>query len=69
MEMDENTRGVVESAYDETVEEARGRGLSELEAHKEGVVSASMILAAMVGCDHEEAKSHVVGMNLRPKSD
>ncbi len=64
--MDEATQEMIEETYHETVEEALGRSNSKLAAHMEGVVAASMMLAAMTGTDHEEAKSEVVALNLRP---
>lgn len=58
---------VIEETYHEAAEEAHGRGLSLLTAHKEGVVAATMLLAALTGREDTEARSFVVALNLRPQ--
>ncbi len=45
--MEPATRQLVENAYYETVDEAPSRPASSLDAHKEGIVAASMLLAAL----------------------
>ncbi len=64
--MDSVTKDMLEGAYFETIEEALERSLSKLEAHKEAVTAAAMLLAAMEGLEDEEAKGMVVSLNLRP---
>ena len=64
--MDTATQRVVEETYHEAVDEATDRGLSTLTAHKEGVIAAAMLLAALKGIEDEEARASVVGLNLRP---
>lgn len=64
--MNPATRHMVEDAYHEACCEARGRGISALAAHKEAVVAAAMLLAALDGLEDEAARSSVIAMNLRP---
>ena len=64
--MDSATVRVVEETYHEAADEAMGRGLSTLTAHKEGVIAAAMLLAALKGIEDEAARASVVGLNLRP---
>lgn len=64
--MDAPTRRMVEDIYDEAADEAIGRGLNLLTAHKEGVVAAAMMLAALLGLEDEVARASVIGLNLRP---
>jgi len=67
--MDTVTKDMLEGAYFETIEEALERSLSKLEAHKEGVTAAAMLLSAMEGIEDEEAKGLVVSLQLRPPSE
>lgn len=67
--MNESMRNLVEEAYFETTGEAIGRSLSKLEAHKEGITAAAMLLSSMTGVEDEQAKAEIVGMNLRPIFD
>ena len=64
--MDDDTRQMVEEAYRETVEEAIGRDLGKMDAHKEAVIAAAMLLSAMTGIEDEAAKTEVVDLGLRP---
>lgn len=64
--VDTETRGMIEDAYHEAVQEAMARGASALNAHKEAVIAAAMLLSAMTGVEDEAAKATVVGLNLRP---
>lgn len=64
--MDKINRAVVEGCYFETVKEALDHAQSPLTAHKEGVIAAAMMLAAITGVEDEEAKRAVVALNLRP---
>jgi len=67
--MDASTQRMVEDIYHEAADEAVGRGGNLLTAHKEGVVAAAMMLAALLGVEDEVARSSVVGLNLRPSRD
>lgn len=67
--MDSVIKDMLEGAYFETVDEALARSLSKLEAHKEAVTAAAMLLSAMEGLEDDAAKSAVVALNLRPYSD
>lgn len=62
-----NNQYLVENTYSATVEETISRGGSLMDAHKEGVVAASMLLAAITGIEDELAKKEVVALNLRPQ--
>lgn len=64
--MDKSTRVLVEDTYDDTVSETISRGGSKLDAHKEGVVAAAMLFAALTGTEDESARREVVALNLRP---
>ena len=59
-------RDLIEETYFETSEEALARSLSKLEAHKEGVTAAAMMLSSLTGLEDEPAKAEVVSLNLRP---
>jgi len=65
--MDESTKVMLEESYLETVQEAIGAGNSSMDAHKEGIVAASMLLASLTGAEDEAAKSEVVALNFRPE--
>lgn len=67
MRVEPGLQRVVEETYHEAAEEAQGRGLSLLTAHKEGVVAATMLLVALTGREDTEARSFVVALNLRPQ--
>ena len=45
---------------------AVNRGVSLLNAHKEAVVAAGMLLSALTGIEDDNAKSKVIALNLRP---
>lgn len=66
--MDEATRTMVEEAYYEAASEAIARGLTALTAHKEAVVAAAMLLAALDGQEDNAARAAVVALDLRPTS-
>ena len=66
--MDASTRSMVEDAYHETAAEALGRSESKIEAHKEGVTAAAMLLVSLGGFAEEEAHGAVVALNLRPET-
>ena len=66
--MDAATRQMIEDTYHEAIEEARGRGVSLLNAHKEAVVAAAMLLSALTSVEDEVAKKQVVGLGLRPQT-
>ena len=68
-EIDSQTEGFVEEAYHEASGEALHRGESKLTAHKEGVVAAAMLLAAMSGMEDEPARQAVVALDLRPAAE
>ncbi len=57
---------MIEDAYHEALGEAVGRGVSLLNAHKEAVVAAGMLLSALTGIEDDNAKSKVIALNLRP---
>ncbi len=61
-------RDHIVNAYYDTVDEALSHGNSLLDAHKEGVVAAAMLLAATTGIEDEDAKRQVVALNLRPRT-
>lgn len=65
--MDDATKSMLEESYIETVQEALGAGNSNMDAHKEGIVAASMLLASLTGAEDEVAKSEVVSLNFRPE--
>ena len=45
--MDDATKAMLEESYVETVQEALNAGHSAMDAHKEGVVAAAMLLASL----------------------
>lgn len=51
--------GEIKEAYQETVDEAAGRGVDAAKAHEEGVTAAAMLVAAMDGVDDAEARNQV----------
>ncbi|MEI6559285.1 MAG: hypothetical protein WCO00_12845 [Rhodospirillaceae bacterium] len=57
---------MIEDAYHEAIQEAAVRGVSLLNAHKEAVTAAGMLLSALTGIEDDSAKSAVVALNLRP---
>ena len=67
--MDENNIGLLDDAYQETFEEAVDRGVSKLEAHKEAVVAASMMLSALTSVEDDDARQQVIALNFRPNVD
>lgn len=62
--MDAATFEMVLTAYDETVQDARGQGQGEDVAHREGVTAAAMCLAAMTGIQDSAARAEVEGLDL-----
>ncbi len=66
--MDATTRRMIEDAYHEAIGEALGRGVTLLNAHKEAVTAAGMLLSALSGLEDEKAKAAVVALNLRPQA-
>jgi hypothetical protein len=67
--MDTSTQSMVESAYFEAVQESIERGITILNAHKEGVIAGAMLLAALLGLEDDAARSAVIALNLRPNAD
>ena len=67
--MNDATRNMVEDAYYEAFRESQDRGVSMLNAHKEAVVAAAMLLAALDGLEDDAARAAVIALNLRPLSD
>ena len=59
-------QNVIVKVYHETVSEAFARRASLLTAHKEGIIAATMLLAAITGVEDEAAKKEVVAFGLRP---
>ena len=57
---------MIEDAYHEALGEAVSRGVTLLNAHKEAVIAAGMLLSALTGVEDDGAKSAVVALNLRP---
>lgn len=64
--MDEPVRVMLEESYIETVQEALKSGRSNMEAHKEGVVAAAMLLASLTGTEDEKARQEVANLKFRP---
>ena len=64
--MDESTREMLAESYIETVQEALKSGHSSMDAHKEGVVAAAMLLASLTGAEDDEARSQVASLKFRP---
>ena len=64
--MDDSTIAMLEESYIETVQEALAAGHSKLEAHKEGVVAAAMLLASLNGAEDDAARAAVAALNFRP---
>lgn len=62
--MDAATLEMVLTAYDETVQDARGQGQGEDVAHREGITAAAMCLAAMTGIQDSAARAEVEGLDL-----
>lgn len=62
---DENTE-MAKEAYDETIEESLGRGLSTEKAHAEGLTAAAMLLSAMTGIEDAAARAQVEAMGFSP---
>lgn len=54
--------GEIKEAYQETVDEAVGRGVEAGKAHEEGVTAAAMLVAAMDGVDDAEARTQVTAV-------
>ena len=63
--MDAKNKHVVESVYHETAAEALARGDTPLTAHKEAVITASMLLSSLTGVGNEPAKQAVVALGLK----
>ncbi|MCF8480304.1 MAG: hypothetical protein K9H25_07730 [Rhodospirillum sp.] len=63
--MDDTVREMVQTAYQETVEEATAAGHDPATAHREGLTGAAMCLAAMASLDDATARSGVEAMNLQ----
>ena len=59
-------QNVIVKVYHQTVSEAFDRKASSLTAHKEGIIAAAMLLAAITGVEDEAAKKEVVAFGLRP---
>ena len=49
----------IKEAYQETVDEATGRGVDAAKAHEEGVTAAAMMLSAMEGVEDQAAREQV----------
>lgn len=62
--MDATTREMVLTAYDDTVSDSLGQGRDAATAHREGLVAASMCLAAMTGLEDEAARAELEGLKL-----
>lgn len=60
---DENTE-MAKEAYDETIQESLGRGVSSEKAHAEGLTAAAMLLAAMTGIEDAVARAQVEAMGF-----
>lgn len=67
--MNDTTRNMIEDAYYEALRESQDRGISLLSAHKEAVVAAAMLLAALEGLEDNAARAAVIALNLRPLAD
>lgn len=65
--LDAKTERFVEETYHEASTEALERGESKLTAHKDGVVAAAMLLAALIGLEDDPAREAVVALGLRPQ--
>jgi hypothetical protein len=65
--MDAATLEMVLTAYDETVQDARGAGHGDETAHAEGVTAAAMLLAAVTGIEDEAARIEVETVNPRAR--
>ena len=65
--MDDSTKAMLEESYIETVQEALKSGNSSMDAHKEGVVAAAMLLASLTGAEDEAARNEVAGLKFRPE--
>ena len=57
---------MIEDAYHEALGEAITRSITLLNAHKEAVIAAGMLLSALTGVEDDSAKSEVIALNLRP---
>ncbi len=64
--MEDSVKVMLEESYIETVQEALNSGHSSMDAHKEGVVAAAMLLASMTGVEDDEARSQVASLQFRP---
>lgn len=49
----------IKEAYQETVDEAAGRGVDPQKAHEEGVTAAAMMISAMEGVEDAAARQQV----------
>lgn len=49
----------IKEAYQETVDEAAGRGVDSTKAHEEGVTAAAMMVSAMEGIEDQAARQEV----------
>lgn len=58
--LDRMTLDLIHDTYLEAATETLDRGGSKLKAHMEGIVAASMYVAAAIGIEDEEAKRLVV---------
>lgn len=58
--IDAITLNLIGETYMEAAAETLDRGGSKLKAHMEGIVAASMYVAAAIGIEDEEAKRLVV---------
>ena len=65
--MDESVKAMLEESYIETVQEALNSGHSSMDAHKEGVVAAAMLLASLTGAEDDQARSEVASLKFRPE--
>jgi len=64
--MDDSIKLMLEESYIETVQEALNAGNSAMDAHKEGVIAAAMLLASMTGSEDDDARSQVAALQFRP---
>ena len=69
MILDTATRRLITDAYQEAIDEAVVRGVSLLNAHKEAVTAAAMLLSALTSVEDEIAKNQIVALNLRPEKE
>lgn len=65
--MDDATKAMLEESYVETVQEALNSGHSAMDAHKEGVVAAAMLLASLTGAEDDDARAQVASLKFRPE--